>query len=225
MRAVIRNILIICFVCFPILAKGQTHEAGAIIGVEYEKKVLKGLHFGLDGQLRFNQNFTNFDRLRIGAGLDYSFWKKRLKVGAAGFYLLGDKGNYFEHRGRIQGTLAYTERIQQFKIGVRARVQSTFYDERRGDHKFNPKTYFRGRLQFEYDFFGKPLKIFASTEFFLRLYKKDNCFIDNFRTIAGIEYRLTQGSSLTFSFRSENEIQMKNPENIYYFCIGYNFKH
>ena len=225
MKAAIRNILIICIVCFPVFMKGQTHETGAIFGVEYEKKVVKGLHFGLDGQLRFNQNFTNFDRLRLGAGLDYTFCKKRLKVGAAGFYLLGDKGTYYENRGRVQATLSYTERIQQFKIGLRARAQSTFYDERRGEHKFNPKTYFRGRLQFEYEFFGKPIKIFASTEFFLRLYKKDNCFIDNFRTIAGIDYRLTQGSSLTFSFRSENEIQVKNPENIYYFCIAYNFKH
>ena len=152
-------------------------------GAEYEKKVAKGLHFSLDGQLRFNQNFTNFDRLRVGAGLDYTFWKKRLKVGAAGFYLLGDTGSYYEHRGRVQATVAYTERIGQFRIGVRARAQSTFYDERRGEHKFNPKTYFRGRLQFEYDFFSKPVKLFASTEFFLRLYKKDNYIVDNFRTM------------------------------------------
>ena len=221
----IANILVILILCLPFAAKGQTHEAGAILGVEYEKKVVKGLHYGMDGQVRFNQNFTNFDQLRLGAGLDYTFWKKRLKVGAAGFYLLGDKGSYYEHRGRIQATLSFTERIQQFKIGLRVRAQSTFYDERRGEHKFNPKTYLRGRLQFDYEFFGKPVKLFASTEFFLRLYKKDNYIVDNFRTMVGCTYKLTQGSSLTFSFRSDNEIQVKNPENIYYFCIAYNFKH
>ena len=221
----IRNILVLILLCLPFVTKGQTHEVGAIVGAEYEKKVAKGLHFGVDGQLRFNQNFTNFDRMRLGAGLDYTFWKKRLKVGVAGFYLLGDEESYYEHRGRIQATVAYTERIQQFRIGVRARAQSTFYDERHGEHKFNPKTYFRGRLQLEYEFFSKPVKLFASTEFFLRLYKKNNYFIDDFRTIVGCSYKLSQGSSLTFAFRSENEIQVKNPENIYYFCIVYNFKH
>lgn len=210
--------------CLPFIAMGQTHEVGAIISAEYEKKIVKGLHFGLDGQVRFDQNLTNFDRVRIGGGFDYNFWKKRIKADIAGHYILGNQGNYYENRGRILASIAYTEEIKQFEIGLRARVQSTFYDERKGEHKFNPKTYFRGRLQAEYKLFSKPVKFFASTEFFLRLYKRNNYIVDNFRTIVGCTYKLTQGSSLTFSFRSENEIQVKNPENIYYFCIAYNFK-
>ena len=221
----IRNILILFILCLPFIAKGQTHEVGGILGAEYKKKVVDELNFGLEGMLRFNQNFTNFDQVRVGTGFDYALWKKRLKVSATGLYMLDNAGSYFEHRGRVYGSLSYTESIWQFRIGVRARVQSTFYDERHGKHKFNPKTYFRGRLQLEYEFFSKPIKLFTSTEFYLRLYKKNNYFIDNFCTIVGCTYKLSHGSSLTFSFRSENDIQVKNPKNIYYFCIDYNFKH
>ena len=221
----IRNILVIFVLCLPLVTKGQTHDVGAILSAEYEKKIVDEFRFGAEGLFQFNQKFTNFDQLRVGAGFDYSFWKKRFKIATMGYYILNDEGSYFENRGRIQTSFSYTERIQQFRIGLRARVQSTFYDECHGEHKFNPKTYFRGRLQLEYEFFSKPVKMFASTEFYLRLYKKGDYFIDNFCTIVGCTYRLTQGSSLYFAFRSENDIQVKNPENVYYICIGYNFKH
>lgn len=221
-----RLILLLLAGCLlPFALQGQTHEAGGLIKLGYEKKIVKGLNFGLEGEGRFNNNFTNFDRLKLGASFNYSFFKKRFKIGISGNYLLSDCDAYFENRGRINAMFTYAESIHQFKISYRVRVQSTFYEERFNDHKFNPKTYLRNRLQLEYEFFSKPAKLYASTEFFLRLYEKQNHIVDNFRTIVGLDYRLTQGSSIGVFFRSDNEIQVKNPSNVYYIGILYNFKH
>ena len=59
---------------------------------------------------------------------------------------------------------------------------------------------------------------------FIRLYKKDARFIDEMRTVVGVTYRLNKNNSLDFYLRSDNEVQVKNPANIYYIGVGYNFK-
>ena len=210
----------------PAAGFAQTHEAGGIVALGYEKKIVKGLDFNLGGELRFDQNFMAFDRFKLSAGLDYSFLKKkRLKISVRGYYLLANKSDFFENRGRVSAAVTYTEKFNQFRLSYRVRVQTTFYDESRSEHKFNPKTYLRNRLQLEYNFFAKPMKIYASTEFFLRLYQKNRCFIDNFRTELGWSYKFSQGSAVGLFLRADNEIQVKNPSNVYSLGITYNFKH
>lgn len=216
-------LLVLVFV--PMCLSGQTHEAGGLIHLGFEQKIVKGFDFGLEAEGRFDRNFTSFDRFKLGAGFDYSFLKhKRLKIGIAANYLLYNQGSFCEHRGRVKGDITYSEKIKQFKLSYRVRVQATFYDELRGEHKFNPKTYMRNRLQFEYGFFDKPMKVYASTEFFLRLYKKGNCFIDNFRTIVGWNYKLSKGNTIGVFLRMDNEIQVANPANVYYIGFSYSFK-
>lgn len=205
--------------------RGQSHDFGGIVELGFEQKLAKGLDLGLEGEGRFNHNFTSFNRLKIGADLDYSFLKKkRLKVSVGGFYLLYNRYGTPEHRGRIMGALTYTEKFSDFKLSLRARVQSTFYDMQRGYHKFNPKTYLRGRLQFDYTFSQLNMSIFASTEFFLSLYKKNDIFIENFRTIAGCNFKVGNGHTMGVFLRVDNEIQVSEPENVYYIGLKYNFK-
>lgn len=207
------------------VVRGQSHDFGGILELGFEQKLAKGLELGLEGEGRFNHNFTSFNRLKIGADLEYSFLKKkRLKVSVGGFYLLYNRYGTPEHRGRIMGALTYTEKFSEFKLSLRARVQSTFYDMQRGYHKFNPKTYLRGRLQFDYTFSQLNMSIFASTEFFLSLYKKNDIFIENFRTIAGCNFKVGNGHTLGVFLRVDNEVQVSEPENVYYIGLKYNFK-
>ena len=209
----------------PWAVRGQSHDFGGIVELGFEQRLAKGLELGLDGEGRFNHCFTSFNRLKIGADLEYSFLKKkRLKVSLGGAYLLYNKYGTIENRGRIIGALTYTEKFSNLKLSLRARVQSTFYDMQRGYHKFNPKTYLRGRLQFDYTFPEIRMTVFASTEFFLRLYQKDRIFIDKFRTIAGCNFKVGNGHTLGVFFRVDNEIQVSEPENVYYIGFKYGFK-
>lgn len=207
------------------VVRGQSHDFGGILELGFEQKLAKGLELGLEGEGRFNHCFTSFNRLKMGADLDYSFLKKkRLKVSLGAAYLLYNRYGTIENRGRIIGSLTYTEKFSDFKLSLRARVQSTFYDMQRGYHKFNPKTYLRGRLQFDYTFSQLRMSIFASTEFFLSLYKKNDIFIENFRTIAGCNFKVGNGHTLGVFLRVDNEVQVSEPENVYYIGLKYNFK-
>jgi hypothetical protein len=223
-----RKVAILWFllmVALPWACRAQSHDFGGILELGFEQKLAKGLELGLEGEGRFNHCLTSFNRLKIGADLDYSFLKKkRLKVSLGAAYLLYNRYGTIENRGRIIGSLTYTEKFSDFKLSLRARVQSTFYDMQRGYHKFNPKTYLRGRLQFDYTFSQLRMSIFASTEFFLSLYKKNDIFIENFRTIAGCNFKMGNGHTLGVFVRVDNEIQVADPENVYYVGLKYNFK-
>ena len=209
---------------FACTLQAQTTDFGAIVGAGYSGKIVKGFGYSVEGEVKTSGNFTEFNRFKASAGLGYSFWKSRFKVSADFDYILKNRETYLENRYRVSGGLTYSEKIRSFKLSLRSKYQASFYDESRAEHKFNPKTYVRNRFEISYSFFSKPVKLYASTEMFIRLYKKDARFIDEMRTVVGVTYRLNKNNSLDFYLRSDNEVQVKNPANIYYIGIGYSFK-
>ncbi len=219
-----KRFIIIVACLFAWLAPfAQTTDFGGILGVEATKKLSAfGLSAGAEG--RFNHNFTNFSRLKLEAGADYTFFQKRFKVGTSFNYIYRDKTEYYESMYKLNLNLSYNEKIKQFKIGYRARFQFDFYDNRTAYHKLNPKIYMRNRVECEYSFFSKPLKIALSEEFFWRLNHPSKKIIDALRTIISLNYRIDKTNSLTFFLRADNEVQVSNPENIYYIGIVYHFK-
>jgi len=204
--------------------QAQTNDFGAIVGAGYSGKIVKGLDYSVEGELKLYDNFTALNNFKISTGLGYSFFKKRFKVFADFDYILKNQETFFENRYRVSGGLTYSEKIRNFKLSLRTKYQASFYDDSRAYHKHNPKTYIRSRLEITYSFFSKPLKLYASTEMFVRMYKYDARFIDEMRTVVGVNYKLNQNNSLDFYLRADNEVQVKNPTNIYYVGIGYNFK-
>lgn len=218
-------LILVMVASFPFLSFAQTTDFGALLGVNYTKEINDAWNYSLESEARFDENFTSFDRLKVSNGFDYTFLKNRLKAAASIDYLLKNEMTFFENRGRFNLALTYTEKIKQFKISYRVRGQVTMYEECCQDHRFNPKIYLRNKLELSYDFFGKPVKIYASAEFFLRLYQKEAHFVDAFRTIAGVSYRFDKNNSIDIFLRADNEIQVKNPANVYYLCVLYKFKH
>lgn len=223
MRRIFCCILLLLFV-FAGNLSAQTTDFGLVVGAGYSGKIVKGLGYSVEGEVKTCNNFIGFNRFKADAGIDYSFLKKRLKVGAEFDYILKNQEDFLENRYRVSGVLTYAERIKNFKISYRAKFQSTFFDDNHSYNKFNPKNYIRNRLQIEYKFFSKPISIYASTEFFLRLYKYDARFIDNWRTIVGVTYRIDKNNSIDFYLRADNEVQVKNRANEFYLGVGYNFK-
>jgi len=211
-----------CLSCISVQA--QTTDFGAIVGAGYSGKIVKGFGYSVEGEVKTSGTFIEFNRFKVSTGLGYSFWKSRIKLSADFDYILKNRQTYLENRYRVSGGLTYSEKIRNFKLSLRAKYQASFYDESRAYHKYNPKTYIRSRFEITYSFFSKPLKLYASTEIFVRLYKPDARFIDEVRSVVGVNYRINKNNSMDFYLRSDNEVQVKNPANIFYVGVGYNFK-
>lgn len=207
-------------------ASAQMFATGGMVGADYELKILKGWHFNLEGEVRFDHNFTHYDRAKLGVGTDYTFWQKRMKVGVEYNFLNyhAREKQLFDNRHRIKGFVSIAPKFGAWKVGWRCMVQTTFRDERRGHYKFNPKTYLRNRLSVAWSIPQTGLKLHCSEEFWWRLYKPGDNIVDQLRTIVGLEYSINKRHSLDFFVRSDNEIQVNNPENVLYLGISYSFK-
>lgn len=182
--------------------------------MEYDVRILKGWHATAEGELRFDQNFTHYDRVKLEVGTSYLFWQKRIKIGVAydflNYYHREDR--FFENRHRVKGYLTISPKFGAWKLAYRAQVQTTFRDERRGSYKFNPKTYMRNRLAVTWSVPHQPVKLYVSEEFWWRLYKPGNNIIDRLRSTAGIVYDINKHHALNFFLRFDHEVQVRNPE-------------
>ena len=203
----------------------QTFTVGGVVGAEYELKIRKGWHFSVEGEARFDDYFTHYNRAKLAVGTDYTFWKKRMKVGASYSFL-----NYhdrekqmFDNRHRIKGFITIAPKFGNWKVGWRCMAQTTFRDERRGDYSFNTKTYLRNRLSVTWSIPRTKLKLHCSEEFWWRLYKPGDNIIEHLRSTVGVEYSINKHHTLDFYLRSDNEIQVKNPDNVLYIGVGYKF--
>ncbi len=202
--------------------KAQTFETGGLVGMEYDAKILKGWHFDAETQVRFDHNFTHYDRWKLTVGTNYTFWQKRIKIGAAYSFMnyQSDEG-IFDFRHRITGSLTLSQKFGIVKLSYRAAFQSTFRDESRGSYTFNPKTYMRNRLQGTFSIPGKPVKLYVSEEFWWRLYHPGKNIIDELRTTLGVKYIIKKHHTLDFFLRLSDEVQVKNPEHT--LMVGFNY--
>lgn len=221
-----RCLVIIVLLCVCSRVCAQTFTTGGVIGADYELKILKGWHFNLEGEVRFDYNFTHYNRAKLGIGTDYTFWRKRMKVGVEYSFLNyhDREDQLFDNRHRIKGFVSLAPKFGNWKVGWRCMAQTTFRDRRHGSYKFNPKTYLRNRLSVAWSIPQTGLKLHCSEEFWWRLYKPGDNIVDQLRTIVGLEYSINKRHSLDFFVHSDNEIQVKNPENVLYFGIAYSFK-
>ena len=223
----VRQVIWLCFsVCVCGCASAQTFTMGGVIGADYELKILKGWHFTVEGDLRFDNWYTHYNRAKIGAGTDYTFWKKRMKVGVEYSFLSyhDREDQLFDNRHRIKGFISIAPKFGNWKVGWRCMAQTTFRDEHRGSYNFNPKTYLRNRLSVAWSIPQTALKLHCSEEFWWRLYKPGDNIIDQLRSIVGLQYNINKRHALDFFVRCDNEIQVKNPENVLYLGISYSFK-
>jgi len=213
-------LLVIIAVFLGSAVRAQTFETGGIVGVEYDLKILKGWHASFEGDVRFDRNFTHYNRAKLTVGTYYTFWQKRIKVGATYSFLnyhdLEDQ--VFDFRHRLRGQITIAPKFGPVKLAYRAMVQTTFRDERRGSYKFNPKTYMRNRLAVTWSLPHSPVKLYVSEEFWWRLYKPGDNIIDRLRSSAGVVYDLNKHHSLDFFLRFDHEVQVSNPNR--FLCVG-----
>lgn len=176
-------------------------------------------HFGLsvEEELRFDHNCTEFNRWLNSVGVDYTFGHNRMKLGLSGDYIrrANDEG-YYENRYRLGVQLTYSETYHRFKFSFRTRLLSTFFDEQTGEHRVNPRLYWRNRLQATYQMPDSRFKYALSAELFWLTNDPKNSVVDRLRTVATVEYRLSRRHYLSAFVRMDNDLQMKEPVDRFY---------
>ena len=201
----------------------RTTDFGGIVSAEVETGL--GGPFGLSAEeeLRFDHNFSQFDRWLNSVGVDYSCLHNRMNLGLTADYIRrhNDRG-YYENRGRLGVQVTYTEDYRRFKFQVRSKAMSTFFDERTGEHRVNPRLYWRNRLKVTYQPLNSRFKYALSTELFWLTNDPKKGGLDNLRTVLSVDYRLARQYTLSVFARMDNDLWVK--ERVDRFYLGMTFK-
>lgn len=221
-----RRLITILLLLFTVAAFAQserTTDFGGIVSAEAE--VGLGGPFGLsvEEELRFDHNFRQFDRWLNSVGVDYSCLHNRMNIGLTADYIRrhNDWG-YYENRGRLGLQVTYTEEVRRFKFQVRSKALATFFDERTGEHRVNPRLYWRNRLKVTYQPMNSRFKYALSTELFWLTNDPKKGGLDNLRTVLSVDYRLARQYTLSVFARMDNDLWVKEPVDRFY--LGLTFK-
>ncbi len=223
----ILNIGVLLLLSTSVFAQSErATDFGGILSAECSTDVGKSFSLSVEEELRFDNGCTQLNRWLNSVGVDYIFPRNRLKVGVAADYIRrhSDKG-YFENRWRIGAHLTYSEALYHFKFTYRSKLLSTFYDERTGEHRVNPKLYWRNRLQVSYQLPNSRFKYALSAELFWLTNDPKNRIVDNLRTVASVEYRLTRRHYLSAFARMDNDLQVKEPVDRFWLGLTFEAKY
>ena len=204
----------------------RSTDFGAILSAKYESGLVGKLAIEVEDELRFDHNCTQLDRWLNSVALEYPFLHNRMHVGITGGAIrrYNDKG-YYENRGRLGLDVNYAETYRRFKFSYRSRLMATFRDESVNDYRVNPKLYWRNRLQVSYQRPNSRFKYGLSAELFWLTNDPKNRIVDNLRTVATVEYRLTRQHYLAAFARMDNDLQVKEPVDRFYLGLTYKMKY
>ncbi len=221
-----KRLLLILLVLLTVGAFAQserTTDFGGIVSAEGEVSLGGPWGLSVEEELRFDHNFTQFDRWLNSVGVDYTCLHNRMNIGLTGDYIRrhNDRG-YYENRGRLGLQVTYTEEYRRFKFQVRSKALATFFDERTGEHRVNPRIYWRNRFKVTYQPMNSRWKYALSTELFWLTNDPKKDGVDNLRTVLSVDYRLSRRHYISAFARVDNELGVKAPVDLFY--IGLTFK-
>ena len=195
----------------------RTTDFGGILSAEAEVGLKGPFGMSVEEELRFDHSCTQFDRWLNSVGVDYSCLHNRMNIGVTADYIRrhNDHG-YYENRGRIGLQVTYTEDYRRFKFQGRSKVIGTFFDERTGAHRLNPRLYWRNRLKVTYQKPNSRFKYSLSAELFWLVNDPKGSYVDNVRTVFAVDYRLARRYSLSAFARMDNDLQVKEPVDRFY---------
>ena len=204
----------------------RTTDFGGIVSAEGEVALGGPWGMSLEEELRFDHNFAQFDRWLNSVGVDYTCLHNRMNIGLTADYIRrhNDRG-YYENRGRLGLQVTYTEDYRRFKFQMRSKALATFFDERTGEHRVNPRLYWRNRFKVTYQRPNSRFRYALSTELFWLLNDPKNGGVDNLRTVLSVEYRLSRRHYLMAFARMDNDLQVKEPVDRFYFGLTFKAKY
>ena len=221
-----KRLLFIVFLLASVGVFAQSERStdfGGIVSAEAEVDLGGPFGLSVEEELRFENNCTQFDRWLNSVGVDYTCLHNRMNIGLTADYIRrhNDRG-YYENRGRLGLQVTYTEDWRRFRFQVRSKVIGTFFDERTGEHRVNPRLYWRNRLKVTYQPMNSRFKYAFSTELFWLTNDPKKGGIDNLRTVFSVDYRLARQYTLSAFVRMDNDLQVKEPVDRFF--LGLTFK-
>ena len=195
------TIAILLFLTVGTYAQSErTTDFGGIVSAEAEAGLGGPWGMSAEEEFRFDHNFSQFDRWLNSVGVDYSCLHNRMNIGLTVDYIRrhNDRG-YYENRGRLGVQVNYTEEWRRFKFQVRSKAIGTFFDERTGEHRVNPRLYWRNRFKVTYQPMNSRWKYAFSTELFF-----------------SVDYRLSRRYYLSAFARMDNDLWVTEPVDRYY---------
>ena len=221
-----KRLLTIVLLLFSVGVFAQSERStdfGGIVSAEAEVGLGGPFSLSVEEELRFENNCTQFDRWLNSVGVDYTCLHNRMNIGLTADYIRrhNDRG-YYENRGRLGLQVTYTEDWRRFRFQVRSKVIGTFFDERTGEHRVNPRLYWRNRLKVTYQPMNSRFKYALSTELFWLTNDPKKGGIDNLRTVFSVDYRLARQYTLSAFVRMDNDLQVKEPVDRFF--LGLTFK-
>ncbi len=191
---------------------GRTTDFGGIASTEIGIGLGGPFQLSVEEELRCNHDFARFDRWLNSVGVDYTCLNNHINIGLTADYIRRhNKRDYYENRSRLGLQVTYTEKYRRLKFRVRSKATFTFLDERTGEHRVNPRLYWRNRLKITYHRPKSRFKYALSTELFWLTNDPKKGYIDNLRTTLSMDYRLTRNYSLSAFVRMDNDLQVKEP--------------
>ena len=214
-------IALLLFLSASLYAQSErTTDFGGIVSAEGEVALGGPWGMSVEEELRFDHNFTQFDRWLNSVGVDYTCLHSRMNIGLTADYIRrhNDLG-YYENRGRLGLQVTYTEDYRRFKFQIRSKAMGTFFDERSGEHRINPKLYWRNRLKVTYQPLNSRFKYALSTELFWLTNDPKKGGLDNLRTVLSVDYRLARQYTLSAFARMDNDLWVTEPVDRFYFGL------
>lgn len=204
----------------------RTTDFAGIASAEVSVSLPANFGLSVEEELRFDHNFTQFDRWLNSIGVDYTCLHDRMNIGLTADYIRrhNDRG-YYENRGRLGLQVTYTEEWRRFRFQVRSKAIGTFFDERTGEHRVNPRLYWRNRLKVTYQPMNSRFKYALSTELFWLTNDPKKGGIDNLRTVLSVDYRLSRRHYLSAFVRMDNDLQVKQPVDRFFFGLTFKAKY
>lgn len=218
--------MLISLICVSAFASDGVEDFGSSVSAGLTKRLWNRLDVGLEEEVRFDNNSTDFERWSSSVDMSYIILKKVFKIGI-GYDLLGvwdyeTEGFEFRHRFNAYFTLKHD--IARFNISWKSRFQSTYRDEDTGDYAWNPRNYWRNKVGLSYNIRKCPITPLIAFECFYRPDYYKGHFIDCLRYEGGLKYSITKKQSLQAIFKYDYEIGVKNPERMSRICLSYNIE-
>jgi hypothetical protein len=200
------------FLCTCLLTFAQDNDFGSWISVEASKKLTKKFSVEFEEEVRIFQNLGKVDRFLTSPGVTYNF-NKYLKAGLGYAWIydhnIDDQEWLNRHRfyGYLQGKIDWG----RFTFSLREKYQTTYYKEKNQQYK----NYLRSKFQVSYDIKNLKAEPYLSAEMHYRLNNPDGNEIENLRYTLGVEYPFSKKFSIEGFFRLNQDINVKNPVNLY----------
>jgi opacity protein-like surface antigen len=216
---------IICLIgflcCLPVSAQD---DFGSILSADVTKKITKGLNINFEEEFRSRSNFSEIERFSHALEVSYKPFNF-LKAGGA--YNLINFNHYkkgWEIRHRYYFYSTGSVEVKRFTFSLRERFQST---KRQGveqtNTRANPKLYLRSRLKADYNIRKSKFTPYASVEFFNTLNDPQKNSMNQWRIVAGVDYKLNKKNNIELYYRYHNYSE-EDEIDIHFLGIGYSFK-